>query len=63
MSKRIVNMLITMFIVVVLGGYLLITYMPVLLSFAGSLIYLLLMLGVIILLIYGLYKLVSYINR
>ena len=63
MSIKTVNILITALIVVVAGGYLFFISMPFLIIFASNLIYMFMILGIIILLIYGLYKLVSLINK
>jgi len=62
MSKKVANMLITTFIVLI-GGYFLFRFLPTLIAFAGNIIYLFLSLGIIALLIYGIFKLVSFLNR
>ena len=63
MSKTTVNVLITIVLLIVLAVLFFFTYLPVLISMAANTLYVALLFSGIILLIYGLYKLVSYINR
>ena len=62
MSKKTTNLLLTLLIIII-GGYLLFQSLPMVLAFATNTLYVLFMLIMIPLCIYGIYKLVSFLNK
>lgn len=63
MSKKSINILITTLIVVVIGGYFLYRSLPVIVAMAANTIMAVVILVGIPLMIYGLYRLVSFLNK
>ncbi len=63
MKKKTANLLITFTAVVLLGIFLLYMFLPVLIVFAANSLYAILLLAIVALFTYGIYRLVSFFNK